>query len=293
MTKQQDIMQSFQDHIRNQDINWSGLFHDIPQNSLKYLQRHRTLIEESGGTVEDHFFVTNPGCKIILQSQVPSEALNLFEKLYLDPKANPVDQCAELNSRLTYLSFKDEKDQFKSSKDYHKLISQKLSHLSVWGSMSVTFMITGISIETSMELIAHSECRVARLTSSKTKAMDFPLFSLQGSFEQKEYQKYYLGKRMMERFSFERDHTHDPVQKNSREWFNILAPGAKATSLTYTMNLKDFHKLFIGRLSSSGNETQVQEICRIMAMMLHEQYPIPIRHPDEYYAMGNNQKYLH
>ncbi len=43
----------------------------------------------------------------------------------------------------------------------------------------VTFLISGVSVETSLELIAHKEASVARLTSSKTNAMNLPLFRVQ------------------------------------------------------------------------------------------------------------------
>jgi hypothetical protein len=45
---------------------------------------------------------------------------------------------------------------------------------------TATFLISGVAIETSLELVAHKEARVARLTSSKTAAMSYPLFRLQG-----------------------------------------------------------------------------------------------------------------
>lgn len=44
-----------------------------------------------------------------------------------------------------------------------------------------TFLICGISVETSLELVAHKEARVARLTSSKTKASSNLTFRVQGS----------------------------------------------------------------------------------------------------------------
>jgi hypothetical protein len=53
--------------------------------------------------------------------------------------------------------------------------------------------LAGISLETSLELIAHSEARVARLTSSKTSAMSHPLFRIQAKTEpEKQTQKQYI-----------------------------------------------------------------------------------------------------
>lgn len=49
----------------------------------------------------------------------------------------------------------------------------------------LTWVIAGCSIEASLELIAHKEAIVARLTSSKTKAMDKPLYRIYDTFHNK------------------------------------------------------------------------------------------------------------
>ena len=53
----------------------------------------------------------------------------------------------------------------------------------------VICMQAGIALETSLELIAHHEASIARLTSSKTKAMSNPLFRVQGSPDERAAQK--------------------------------------------------------------------------------------------------------
>jgi hypothetical protein len=45
----------------------------------------------------------------------------------------------------------------------------------------ITFLISGVALETSLEMIAHKEARVARLTSSKTASMNLPLFRIQAA----------------------------------------------------------------------------------------------------------------
>ncbi len=55
----------------------------------------------------------------------------------------------------------------------------------MFGPINATFLLAGLSLETSLEFIAHSEARVARLTSSKTAAMSSPLFRLQGRYATK------------------------------------------------------------------------------------------------------------
>lgn len=62
------------------------------------------------------------------------------------------------------------------------------------------------------------------------------------------------------------------------------------------MNIKDLHKLFIGRLSPEGNETEMQEVCSLMCGKLHDMYPDFFLTPQDYYEMnkhaGNAEKLL-
>jgi thymidylate synthase ThyX len=82
----------------------------------------------------------------------------------------------EFKGRITYLSFKKESTE-EDAKKYHDLMIKKLKHLSVYAGNDITFLIAGCSIETALEFIAHHESRVARLTSSKTRAMSDTLYS--------------------------------------------------------------------------------------------------------------------
>ncbi len=57
------------------------------------------------------------------------------------------------------------------------------------------------------------------------------------------------------------------------------------------MSLKDFHRLFIGRLNNAGgNETEVQEVCGLMCEQLNAEYPLVVRTPAEYSGMTNKDK---
>jgi hypothetical protein len=73
--------------------------------------------------------------------------------------------------------------------------------------------------------------------------------------------------------------------------FNQLDAGYKATTLTYTMSIKDFHKLFIGRLSRHGVEAEVVSLCMVMCEKLHAKYPLVIKTPAEYFAANNGAKF--
>jgi len=116
----------------------------------------------------------------------------------------------------------------------------------------VTFLLSGISIETSLEFIAHHEAKVARLTSSKTNAMNVPLFRVQG--KDTAQQRRLLASMITARTHFELlNQPRHTWGEHGNEIFNMTQPGCKVTAICYTMTLEDFHKLFIGRMTQSGN----------------------------------------
>ena len=155
----------------------------------------------------------------------------------------------------------------------------------------VTFLLSGISLETSLEFVAHHEAKVARLTSSKTNAMNFPLFRVQGNDTSR--QRQFLTALTTARNAFESvDQPRSSWGEHGNEIFNSMQPGCKVTAVCYTMSLEDFHKLFIGRLSASGNEQEVIHVAHRMATLLHALYPDLIQEPTYYVSCGNATKYL-
>lgn len=144
-----------------------------------------------------------------------------------------------------------------------------------WEATSVTFLVAGSSIETTIELLSHGP-EVARLTTSKTSAMDFPMFRIQGDEASRELQKKYLLKTLA--FSRELD--------GKGEFFNRLHSGAKSTVLTVTMKLASLHHVFFGRLPKDGNEEEVREIFREMSRILKEKYPQWILPVETYEHLG-------
>lgn len=57
------------------------------------------------------------------------------------------------------------------------------------------------------------------------------------------------------------------------------------------MNIKDWHKTMIGRLSKHGVEYEMLEIMESILEILKNEYPLFFNTKEEYYAMNNNQKY--
>jgi len=57
------------------------------------------------------------------------------------------------------------------------------------------------------------------------------------------------------------------------------------------MTLEDLHKLFIGRMTQSGNEQEVIHVAERMATLLHSRYPTLIQPLDYYRTCGNTAKY--
>ncbi|UJR32417.1 hypothetical protein I4U23_019879 [Adineta vaga] len=155
----------------------------------------------------------------------------------------------------------------------------------------VTFLLSGISIETSLEFVAHHEAKVARLTSSKTNAMNVPLLRVQG--KDTNPQRLFLASTIAARTHFEfLNQPRHTWGEHGNEIFNLTQPSCKVTALCYTMTLEDFHKLFIGRMTQSGNEQEVIDIAERMATLLHALYPTLIQSIDYYKTCGNKAKYM-
>jgi len=43
--------------------------------------------------------------------------------------------------------------------------------------------------------------------------------------------------------------------------------------MCYTMNLQDFHELFIGRINQAENEQEIIHVAQRMTTLLHSRYP--------------------
>ena len=159
----------------------------------------------------------------------------------------------------------------------------------VRSALHATFLLSGVSVETCLEFIAHSESSVARLTTSKTAAMNVPFYRVQGRDERGLTQCLQLIQNA--RSSFEVRLNPRTTWEDGTELFNMTAAGCKATAFAYTMKIVDFHKLFIGRMGASGNEKEVRDVARRMANMLHKLYPSIILSADEYLSISNGAKY--
>lgn len=153
----------------------------------------------------------------------------------------------------------------------------------------ITFLIAGVSVECSLELIAHKEASVARLTTSKTNAMNNPMYCVYPCVHNKhisiESQKKYILEHIKLRNKFEN------YRSVSNEVFNIFNIGNKSTALCYSMSLENLHKLFIGRIGYHGNESEIRIVINKMIGLLNPMYQNIIKRSNEYLQMSNGDKY--
>lgn len=251
----------------------------------KFQRKHKQLIEKSGGIVND-IFVEDVGVLMTKKPQVTKEALCLFEEMNIDRNRQEAEQHAEFNSRLTYLSFKNEKS---SSKEYNKKMIHTFGHRSVYNDEVITFLIAGCSIETMLEFIAHNEATIARLTSSKTNAQNETLYRIRSKGLSKEFVN--IQKEMVKTYLKQVASLSEPENDLENEITNVLNLGNKAVSFTISMSIKDWHKTLIGRLSEHGVETEMLEILEKVTDKLKKEYPIFFNTKEEYYEMNNSKKY--
>lgn len=246
-----------------------------PLTLMNYDFSLKTLIAETDGVVEGQYVVT-PGCKIIRRTANMMSTDKLYDSLNIDDCRPEYEQNAEFASRLTYLSFRSQEG---NSEEYNRKLAQDLGHLSVYGDYYVTFLIAGVTIETVLELVAHSEAKVSRLTTSKTKAMSDTLYRVFGDEDGP-----------IQKFIDLRESYRNSDLFLSQEVYNMFNLGSKVSALTFCMSLKDFHKFFIGRLPQN-NECELREIAAIMCNQLHDLYPLVIRDVTYYVGSHNAEKY--
>lgn len=231
---------------------------------------HADLISSAGGTVEG-IFVRSPGVSILAKTEITDEAVQIFRQMNCSSDEKGL---AEFNSRITYLSFREVVEEDKTEAYLNKIIGE-LQHRSVLASYSITYLLAGVSVECCLELCAHREASVARLTSSRTKAHESPLFvcpPLQGDQESLLQAAY-------------DNRITTAKSKDALEIQHRGLPASKAVSLTWTMNLKDLHKFFSGRFSPEGVEKELQDLIEIMCQQAHDAYPWAILTPQQYKAL--------
>lgn len=154
-----------------------------------------------------------------------------------------------------------------------------------------TLLFAGVTIETSLELIAHG-VDVARLTSSKTSAMNFPAYRIVGDDPGiQDAQILYTKAVLLLRSIFENHFQPRKLWGSGTEIQNRMAPAHKATVLTYSLPLKRLDWILKGRLPKEGNEEELREVAAIVARELSERYPGAIRAPEEYERAGQSSRY--
>jgi hypothetical protein len=258
----------------------------------------KRLIERCGGRIEDDIFVVEPGCMIISRTRLTEEGLDITnnDPIFSGPMQVKSRECVEdheleaaFNAKLCYMT---------AGVDDQKLLERirSLGHLSVYASHYVTFVVCGVSDEIVKEFVAHGEAKVSRLTSSKCRAQRETLYRVWGHNENEpdkswstETQKKFIMKFLELRKEFV-EYCGDS-RKPDEEMLNMFNLGMKVGAFTFCMSLKDYHKLFIGRIPEHGNEHDVRLVCKKMCQQLHALYPSIISEPSAYETKNNNEKY--
>lgn len=120
------------------------------------------ILKYTGALIENDKFITKPGIKIIKASEITDEFDNfLINNLKISNK-DKFEKTAEFNSKITYMLFNN------NNTDYLNKMINEYSHLSIFTDTYVTFLIAGISTETVIELLSHTEQKSNRWTISKT-----------------------------------------------------------------------------------------------------------------------------
>ena len=226
-----------------------------------YFMAFQELLVFSGAEFEPPF-VSKPGVRIIMASG-PTE-----ESVVGSGGDDAFIRSGEFKARLCYLAFPAEglsTDAAAAEGYVQKLIDR--GHLSVWNAFYVEFLVCGIATETMIELLAHTEAKTSRLTTSKTKAQTDTFYRVFGTPEQVDLQKAAIRAWMDKREELKQQ----PLTVEQRNMLNL---GTKCGALTFCMSLKDYRRFLAGRCCVEGNETEIREVALEMLRQLHARYPL-------------------
>ncbi len=132
---------------------------------MKTREKISKLIQYSGGQVLEDRYVISPGVLLISKTEnvIPENIASLFN-LTTENK-----QLAELNARVTYMNFKEARE------NYIEDIINGVKHYSILTNINLGFLVTGVKGETLLEFTS-SIANISRQTTSRTKSADDTLY---------------------------------------------------------------------------------------------------------------------
>lgn len=220
------------------------------------------LIELTGGKVLDNRFVIEPGVVLISKTEniIPTDIAKLFN-LTEENK-----QLAELNARITFMNFKEPRE------DYVENIINNLKHQSILSNINLGFLITGVKGETLLEF-ASSSANISRQTTSRTRSADDTLYV--ASERNFSYINDFLKLRKSYTDKYPLTNDKDDIEK--RNEFNLFT---KAMSFTISMNLYDWI-YYVDKKIIQDYEYELKTICMKIKELIKLEYPYIIFESDK------------
>lgn len=212
------------------------------------------LIEYCGGRVIDNRYVVEPGVILISKTEnlIPSSITSLFN-LTEENK-----QLAELNARVTYMNFKE------SRENYIEDIINNRKHHSILSNITLGFLVAGVKGETLLEF-ASSIANISRQTSSRTKTATDTLYVT--NEDDIPYVEEYMALRSKYLTSHPSEEDKDDIEK--RNEFNLFT---KAMTFTVSMPLSEWI-YYVDKKILQDYEYELKDICRKIKYLIKKEYP--------------------
>lgn len=240
---------------------------------VKGLSQMRAQIEHAGGCIEGERFVTRVGMQPIAETALLKEGKGLCDLMNVGASSGTyAGQLAELFSRQTYLAFPNEPQ---NEAAYLDRVINKAGHRSVTKGSVVVHHIAGLSVAGVIDLIRHGG-DIARLTTSKTKAMNETMYRLMGSDSERELQRKFTEDFLSMRADIEQKFNPRKLSKNGDELFNVFNLQTKTLVLFHSMNLKQLYSLLKTTLVKGDAEAELRELCIDVIEKLHARNPMII-----------------
>eukprot|EP01117_Protostelium_nocturnum_P011379 TRINITY_DN4128_c0_g3_i1.p1 TRINITY_DN4128_c0_g3~~TRINITY_DN4128_c0_g3_i1.p1 ORF type:complete len:1013 (+),score=345.52 TRINITY_DN4128_c0_g3_i1:212-3250(+) len=120
----------------------------------------------------------------------------------------------------------------------------------------VTFLLSGITLDTSLELSLEKGAKVVRLTNN-SKETNAPLFRVQG--------KSTINQRVQISGALETNRLATP---ETEEIKNMMQPGCKVTAVHLSMVLSDYRLMITNRKNSHSNNSELDEVLSVISKQL-------------------------
>jgi hypothetical protein len=206
----------------------------------RFLAIHEHEVIHAGGKVKEGRFVTVPGVIHLAETRTTAEGAPFLKAMHINHTLSDAHQISEFDIRQTYQSYPETSSA--NSRILERVIRQA-QHRSTVAGVMISHVFSGVSLPGTIEIVKHG-ARIARLTSSKTAAMDETLYRVSSPESDRSPEIDAIKSFLELRESVRAIYQPLEMSENGREFFNLFNLTLKCLSFHHISNAKDLHSFF-------------------------------------------------